>query len=420
MKWIFTLFATEEIPSAMTTFVALLMFMQMGVSPAVATLLSALLFLPWVSKSWMRSYVFRLGHYRRTLHLLETALSLSLAALAFALQHSLGWTFATLMLVSLLSAGHELTSHFYYERMLRPRLQRFFNGPKMLAQQMAVIMTYGMMITAVGVLQIYFRRYSPMLSWSMGCYVASGIMLMFTLWHTATLKTTHVKSSFRSNTVSGSFKAEMQIIARIKAQALWWKHVLTVVLILLPQSLMFFTRAVFFLSHGDEGGLSCTLQEIGFVQGTVGVIAFWIGISGGRWLLHNAKVPEDKLFWPLTFVLGLSPLVYFFLTIEMPHSLLSLCMAAFQAQLLFGLGLNACHRAVKSISGERHRNTVNLLYIPLVSASMLVPMAASGWLCTILGFRTFFLFDTLTAPISWLIVWLLWHTKTPETQVCPQ
>ena len=404
----------------MTTFVALLMFLQMGVSPAVATLLAALLFLPWVSKSWMRSYVFRAGHYRRTLLLLEFFLSLSLAALAFALQYSLEWTFATLMFVSLLSAGHELTSHLYYERMLRPRLQRFYNGPKMLASQMAVIMTYGMMIMAVGVLQIYFRQHSPMLSWSMGCYAAAGIMLLFMLWHMLTLRSTHVKSSFRSNTVSGSFKAEMQVIARIEAQPLWWKHVLTVVLILLPQSLMFFTRAIFLLTHSDGGGLGCTLQEIGFAQGTVGVIAFWIGISGGRWLLRNARVPESKLFRPLTLVLGLSPLVYFIMTVETPHSLMGLCIATFQAQLLFGLGLNACHGAVKSISGERHRNTINLLYIPLVSASMLVPMAASGWLCTILGFRTFFLFDTLTAPISWLIVWILWHAKTSETQVCPQ
>ena len=229
-----------------------------------------------------------------------------------------------------------------------------------------------------------------------------------------------MKSSFRSNTVSGSFKAEMQVIARIEAQPLWWKHVLTVVLILLPQSLMFFTRAIFLLTHSDGGGLGCTLQEIGFAQGTVGVIAFWIGISGGRWLLRNARVPESKLFRPLTLVLGLSPLVYFIMTVEKPHSLMGLCIATFQAQLLFGLGLNACHGAVKSISGERHRNTINLLYIPLVSASMLVPMAASGWLCSTLGFRVFFLFDSLTAPISWLIVWILWHTKTPETQVCPQ
>ena len=101
----------------MTTFVALLMFLQMGVSPAVSTLLAALLFLPWVSKSWMRSYVYRAGHYRRALLLLEFFLSLSLAALAFALLHSLEWTFATLMFISLLTAGHEFTSHLYYERM---------------------------------------------------------------------------------------------------------------------------------------------------------------------------------------------------------------------------------------------------------------------------------------------------------------
>ncbi len=417
MKWIFTLFAAEEIPSALVTFVALLMLLQMGVAPALATLLASLLFLPWILKSWMRSYVLRAGHYRRTLHLLEALLTLSLAALAFALQENVVWTFTALMIISLLSAGHELAARIYYERMLRPRLQRFYNGPKMFASQLAVIMTYGMMIMAVGILQIYFRRHSPMLSWSICCYVAAGVMMLFTLWHMAVLKTTHVQSFFRNNTVSGSIKAEMHIIARISEHPQWWKHVFIIFFALLPQSLMFYTRVLFLITHTDNGGLGCTLQEIGFAQGTIGVIAFWIGISAGRWLLYVARAPQSRLFWPLTFCLGLSPAVYLMMTLEPPTSLMTLCMGTFQAQLLFGFGIYACQTSIKSISGERYRNTINLLYIPLVSLAMTPPMALSGWLCTTVGFKTYFLIDTLTTPISWLIIWIITRSMQKDRQI---
>ena len=403
----------------MVTYVALLMLLQMGVTPATATLLSALLFLPWILKSWMRSYVVRAGHYRRTIHLLEALLTLALIMLAFALQKTVALAFTTLMLVSLLSAGHELASHVYYERMLRPRLQRLYNGPKMLVSQFTVIATYGIMIMTVGVLQIYFRRYSPMLSWSMGCYAAAGVMMLFTLWHMAVLQTTHVKSFFRVNTVSGSLKAEMHVISRISTHPMWWKHVCIVFLALLPQSLMFYTRVLFLLAHTDNGGLGCTLQEIGFAQGTVGVIAFWIGISAGRWLTNVARAPQSRLFWPLTFCLGLSPVVYLVMTIEAPASLLTLCTCTFQAQLLFGLGLSACQGAVRSISGDRYRNTINMLYVPLVALSMIVPMAVSGWLCHIAGFRTFFTIDTLSAPVSWTIIWLLLRTAPSSRPAHP-
>ena len=57
---------------------------------------------------------------------------------------------------------------------------------------------------------------------------------------------------------------------------------------------------------------------------------------------------------------------------------------------------------VRYISGERYRSTINYLYIPLVCLVMLLPMAASGWLVARLGFRTFFLFDSLLVLPAWL------------------
>ena len=57
--WIATLFAAEEIPASIVTYVAVLMFLQTETSPAIATCYCGLLFLPWVLKSFLRSYVRR-------------------------------------------------------------------------------------------------------------------------------------------------------------------------------------------------------------------------------------------------------------------------------------------------------------------------------------------------------------------------
>lgn len=405
--WIFTLFATEGIPSALVTFVALLIFLQQdGITP-YATLYASILWFPWAMKSWMRSWIRRAGHYRRTLHIFEFLMAASLAILAFTIPLGTIWTLCTFFFISLLTAGHSLAARMYYERMLRPPLQRLYNGYKMAASQIAVIITYGMMITIVGVLQIYFRQKSLTYSWSLASYIASGVMFLFTFLHIFSLQTTHVESQYRTNTVSGSLRSEFHILERISQRQDWWRHVLLVFLALIPQGLMFGSRVLFFYDKTENGGLGCTLQEIGFAQGTIGVIAFWAGLMIGRFLLRY--IPFQRLFWPLLICLGCSPLIYLFMSIEPPASLATLCIATFQAQLLFGFGLNACRNSIRYISDERYRNTTNYLYIPLISLCMIPTIAISGWLIQTLGYHYFFLLDSISAPFSWFIIKLITH-----------
>ena len=104
--WVPTLFGAEEIPSAMVTFVALLMFLQRGVSPARATFFSALLFLPWMLKSFVRSWIRRRGHFRHTLHWIEAFLFLSLVLVALSFPYGQWALLGALMITSLLCSWH--------------------------------------------------------------------------------------------------------------------------------------------------------------------------------------------------------------------------------------------------------------------------------------------------------------------------
>ena len=118
-------------------------------------------------------------------------------------------------------------------------------------------------------------------------------------------------------------------------------------------------------------------------------------------------IPAQKLFWPLTFILGLSPAVYLFMTMNPPANLTALCIGTFHAQLLFGLGFSICRVPLSMVSGERYRNCANLLSVPLIATCMLLPMMASGWLVSWLGYHQFFLLNTLSAPVCWLLVFVL-------------
>ena len=395
--WFLTLFAVEEIPAAIVTYLALLMLLQLGLAPAEATLCSALLFIPWVLKSFMRPWVSRIGHFRLALHLIEFLLFVALVLLALSLKsshvHFLFFTFLALLMVSLLCAWHEVVARMYYERMLRPAYQRLLTVPKLVCSQVAIIFTYGALIFLVGTLEVYFRqiRYS----WSIGCYVTAGILLLFAILHLRTLKASSQPSLTDNETkpVSSSFH--------------WkgWGGLLLLFLLLLPQALMFHTRVLYLYDTHAHGGLQCTIQEIGFAQGTVGVIAFSLGIALGRLLIIRHTL--QRLFWPMALSLVLSPFVYLGMTLWPPQSLIALCCCTMTAQFLFGLGLSVCRLPISAISGTRYRNTIIMLQIPLVSAPMIVPMALSGWMVEQLGYNTYFLINALSAPVCLLGIYLL-------------
>lgn len=405
--WIPTLFAAEEIPEAMVTFVSLLMFLQVGFAPAQATAWCGLLFLPWVLKSFMRKRIRSMGHFQYQIIGAETAIFCCTTAMAvvFSRGRWIAWGLPTLLfLLSLLTAWHELAARMYYERMLYPRMQRFYTGPRIFFSQATMVITYGLLIIAVGGLQILYRHIAQ--AWSTGCYMTAGVMLLFVCYHMLVLRRPAIGNRYQHTPMLGAVKAELHIIDRIRHKSHWAAAVLTLGLLLLPQSLMFYSRVLFLLAKKDQGGLACTIQEVGFAHGTVGVLAFCIGMAMGRRLLH--WIPARRIYWWMAIPLGLSPCVYLMMTHEPPTSLSILCIATAQAQLLFGFGLNICMAFVHYLSDERYRNATHCLNIPLVATVMLVPMALSGWLTQIMGFQHFFLMNALSAIPGWIAL-MIYH-----------
>ncbi len=406
MKWIPTLFAAESIPSAMITFVALLMFLQLGIGWAFCTLLCGLLSLPWVFKSFVRWKVQQAGHFSYVLRGIEVLIFMMLCLLAFCfngMNVSIYLIFATLFVLCLLCAWHELAARMYYERMLRPRDQRLYNGPKMFSSQVSSVLTYGVMIVLVGSLEVFYhnRRQAIAYSWSSAVYLLAGFYLLLVLYNFFVLRKPRVGDSHKNESFSGAVLAEIRVIDRIAHKPHWLLAVVALAFFLLPQSLMFYTRVLYLIAPVADGGLGCSLQWIGWAQGTVGVIAFSLGLGLGYILSRR-----HHLLWPQAVVMPLSPVVYLVMTQYPPSGLLPLCVATFIAQFLFGLGLNACMVFVRYISGERYRSTINYLYIPIVSLVMLPAVALSGWCVEQIGFPLFFLIDSLLALPAWLAAYI--------------
>ena len=406
MKWLFSLFAAESIPFALVTFVALLMFVQQGAGMGVATGLCALLSLPWVLKSFVREKVRQFGHFATVLKVVEACMFVVLIGLAFAFdryRYSVPQIFTCLFLLSCLCAWHELAARMYYERMLYPRWQRVYNSSKIIFSQTAQVITYGVLIMLVGALQVFYHNRPDAMSfaWNVAVYMLAGVFMLLVLINCFVLRRPPVGDAPRSGSWVHAVRAEVQVIDRIAHKPHWAAVVAGLFVVLLPQALMFHTRVLFLLAPKAEGGLGCTMLQVGFAQGTIGVMAFSIALGIGHRLLTRRGV--RRTYWLFAIPLGLSPLVYWLMTQYPPANLFQLCVATFTAQFCFGLGLNFCMAFVRYISDERYRNTINYLYIPMVAFVMLLPIGLSGWLLSRLGFEQFFAVDALSALAAWLV-----------------
>ena len=404
--WIPSLCVAEEIPAAVVMFVALLMLLQFGADEGMAALYSGGLFLPWLMKSYVYSKVRNAGLLERNLHRAELLMLVCLMGIAVYVSEAKvqDWLlFILLFALSCLCAWHELLSRLFYSKMLEPREQRLYGTTKMVSSQMTLVVTYGVLIIVAGFFEVFFRSYQK--AWAMESSLVAGGFMIFCILNFIVLPRVQGRQPYRYESVADTVKNEWHIVSRIRQKPHIFAVLLSLFFLLLPQALMFNTRVFFLLASSERGGLDCSFQDVGFAQGTIGVLAFSLGIALGRSMMR--EYGNRSMFGVTAVVLTLSPVPYLLMALyPQIGNMLMLCCMTFVAQLFFGFGLNVCRVYVPYISEQRYRNVTNFLYLPMVASLMVVPMTLSGWLCMELGYQTFFKLCVAIAPVAWIVLWI--------------
>ena len=404
--WIPCLCAAEEIPFAVVAYVALLMFLQFGASETMAAVYGGLLFLPLLLKSFFYSWT-RKNSLRWRVYAVEILIFFCMLQIAFYLsEFCVGeWIlFVHLFVLSILCAWHELYSRLYYHSMLQPREQHIFRSTKMAASLVSLMLTYGLLIIVAGFFEVFFRSYQK--AWAMESALVAGVFLLFCVLNVIVLRSpfrNSGKALLQSRDKVYSSLHDLHIFERIRRYPRVLGVLACLFLLLLPHSLMFHVRVFFLMSPVEDGGLECSVQEVGFAQGTIGVLAFSVGLVTGRYLAI-VKGP-NRQFWPMAVALTLSPCLYMLMSLNpQPGNLFLICSMTFLTQLFFGFGLNACMMFISYLSGNRYSSIVNYIHVPMVAGLMLVPIMLSGWLVTKLGYSDYFVFSMLLAPVAWAVL----------------
>jgi PAT family beta-lactamase induction signal transducer AmpG len=161
----------------------------------------------------------------------------------------------------------------------------------------------------------------------------------------------------------------------------------------------------FLLDGREVGGLGLTTGQVGFVYGTIGLIALTIGGLLGGMLAsrHGLKF----WLWPMVLVMHLPDAVFVYLAYAQPDNfaLINLCVAI--EQFGYGFGFTAYMLYMIYIARGQHETAHYAICTGFMALGMMLPGMFSGWLQEIIGYQHFFVWVMLATIPGFLVVFFV-------------
>ena len=162
---------------------------------------------------------------------------------------------------------------------------------------------------------------------------------------------------------------------------------------------------LFMLDPGSAGGLALSPQELALVKGTVGVLAFSVGIMVGR------TIPWDsRPYWPLWTLAALCLTVpnfaYVYMSFNPRLPLSSICFYVTVEQFFAGIAVSAYIHFLIDYCNRR-RGLPFTACVSLASLALLLASLLAAYLLMGMGWRRFFFTVSMLGIVSLAVTLLL-------------
>lgn len=398
--WVPTLYFAEGLPYVLIVTVSGLMFRQLGISVADVALYTSWLYLPWVIKPFWSPFVDLFKTKRWWLLITQIILGAGLAGVGLTLNtpNFFRWSLTIMWLLAFSSATHDISIDGFYLLGLDEGEQSMFVGIRNTAYRIAMIAGQGGLLILVGFFEKLFG--STVRAWSLGFMIAGGLMILLWLYHSYILPHPVADCSAR---VSGSNILKefgMTFVSYFKKP-----HIISALLFILlfrfPEAQIGKIAPLFLIDSAADGGLALTTAQIGFAQGTMGVIGLLLGgILGG---LTLSKFGLKKCIWYMVAAISVPDLVYVYLSWMPTQNMVLISTCVFIEQLGYGFGFTAYTLFLMYFSRGEHQTSHYAISTGIMALGMMLPGMVSGIIEELMGYRTFFIWIIACCAVTCLV-----------------
>jgi PAT family beta-lactamase induction signal transducer AmpG len=409
-SWVPTLYFAEGIPYVAVMTIALVLYKQLGLSNTEITYYTSWLYLPWVIKPLWSPFVDIIRTKRWWITAMQLLIGAAFGGVAFTIPTSF-WLQGTLCFFWLMAfsrATHDIAAGGFYMLGLSEHDQSWFVGIRSTFYRLAMIVGQGVLIMIAGNLQVIFRNDIPY-SWSLLFYGCGGLFLALWLWHSYILPRPEDNAAAdepqRLRKVSDITHELGEVIRTFFHKEQVLVGILFMLLYRMPEGLLVKVSTLFLIDSTGSGGLGLSPQELGFVQGTVGVIGLTLGgILGG---IVAGKDGLKRWLWPMVCAITLPDIVYVFMAYALPHSLLLINVCIFIEQFGYGFGFTAYMLYLIYYSQGEYKTSHYALCTAFMALSMMIPGLFAGALQEMVGYRMFFIIVMAFCSVTFIMSALL-------------
>lgn len=376
--WIPTLYIAEGLPYFAVNTLTVLMFVNMGVSLADMAFFTGWLYLPWVIKPFWSPFIDLFKTKRSWTIAMEGILCATMAGVGFMLPFSFFFcaTLVFFWLMAFASATHDIAADGYYMLELSDHDQAAYVGVRSTFYRIASIIGQGGLVMLAGVLEERMGNVAN--AWRIVFLILSAFFLIITLYHSFFMPKAaadHPVPGVTARTIVKDFA--MTFVTFFNKPGIV-AALCFMLLYRLPEALCIKLVQPFLVSPIAEGGLGLSTKEVGFVNGTVGVIALLAGgILGG---LAIAKGGLKRWLWPMALSLTLPCGVYCFLSMAQPENFYLICSAIGFEQFGYGFGFTAFMLYLIYFSQGKQKTSHYAFCTAFMALGMMLPGMAAGWL----------------------------------------
>jgi len=404
-SWVPTLYLAEGLPYVVVMTVSVIMYKGFGISNTEIALYTSWLYLPWVVKPLWSPVVDILSTRRRWIWVTQLLVGGCLAGVAMAtrLPDPLRWTLAFFWLLAFDSATHDIAADGFYMLATTERQQSYFVGVRSMFYRIATIAGQGLLVMLAGTIQT--RTGDVRLAWSVAMIVLAVLFLGFGLWHRIVLPRSQADRPGAAHQIPEFVKEFLTTFGSFFRRPRIPVLLLFLLLYRLGEAQLVKMVAPFLLDPRAQGGLGLSTTQVGFVYGTVGIIALTLGGILGGWVVarHGLKA----WLWPMLLAIHVPDAVFILLAYLQPTNVLlvQLCVAA--EQFGYGFGFTAYLMYMIYIARGRHQTAHYAICTGFMALGMMIPGMWSGWLQDHIGYRHFFSLVILaTLPSFAVAMWI--------------
>jgi MFS transporter, PAT family, beta-lactamase induction signal transducer AmpG len=399
--WVPTLYFAEGVPNALVVAVSVILYKELGLSNTQIALFTSWLYLPWVIKPLWSPVVDILSTRRLWIWTMQLTFGAALAGIALTLPTArfVQFSLAFFWLLAFSSATHDIAADGFYMLALSERDQSWFIGIRNTCYRIATLCMQGALVVLAGLIQN--RTGNRVLAWEMAFAVLAGLLFALGLYHGCILPKPTADASGNSNSLR-QFLWKFLATFRTFFQK---PKIITILLFLLvyrfAEAQLLKMVSPFLLDSRNLGGLGLSAEEVGFLYGTIGVIALMLGgILGG---VLVSKHGLRAWLWPMVVVMHLPDAVFLYLSSAQPQNLLTIGSCLALEQFGYGFGFAAYMLYMIYIARGLHQTAHYAICTGFMALGLMLPGMWSGWLQEHLGYPHFFLW-VLAATLPGFVV----------------